>query len=358
LTRNDLARPKAEKAFEARTATGRPSILVTGPDLFIDAAELISRRGYDEIHVPPYTTGEALIDLVAQTDPVGVIVRMGKFDAAAMDAAPSLRVISKHGVGVDNIDVDAATAHGIPVVVASGANAVSVAEHTIALLLAVTKQIIPLDASLRAGRWEKPGFVGRELAGATIGLVGFGAIAQRTATFARGLGLKVTAFDPFSDPAVFEAAMVTRQDTLESLLAGADIISLHCPLTPTTRQLLNETRIRAAKPGVYIVNTARGGLIDEEALLRALRDGHVAGAGLDSFETEPPPADHPFWGERNIVVTPHVGGVTAEASARVSIDAVEGVLSVLDGRSLDPARVVNGRQLAAQSAAGTNSTGE
>jgi D-3-phosphoglycerate dehydrogenase len=339
--------------------TERQTILVTGPDLAPAAAELIARSGYEELHVPPYTTGEALIDLVAKTDPVGVIVRMGRFDAAAMDAAPSLKVISKHGVGVDNIDVDAATSRGNPVVVASGANAVSVAEHTIALLLAVTKQLVPLDASLRAGRWEKPGFVGRELAGATIGLVGFGAIAQATGRFARGLGLQVAAFDPFTAPAVFQAAQVTRHDTLESCLAVADIISLHCPLTPQTRQLLNETRIRAAKPGVYIRNTARGGLIDEEALLRALRDGHVAGAGLDTFETEPPRADHPFWSERNLVVTPHVGGVTAEASGRVSVDAAEGVLAVVEGRLVDLARVVNGRQLAAaQSLVSAVSTGE
>jgi D-3-phosphoglycerate dehydrogenase len=338
--------------------TKRQTILVTGPDLSSEAAELIAQGGYHELHVPPYTTGEALIELVKNNDPVGVIVRMGRFDAAAMDAAPSLKVISKHGVGVDNIDVDAATERGIPVVVASGANAVSVAEHTIALLLAVTKQIVPLDASLRAGRWEKPGFVGRELAGATIGLVGFGAIAQATGRFARGLGLEVAAFDPFTTPAAFDDANAKRHDTLESLLAVADIISLHCPLTPQTRHLLNETRIRTAKPGVYVVNTARGGLIDEEALLRALRDGHVAGAGLDTFETEPPRADHPFWSERNLVVTPHVGGVTAEASGRVSVDAAEGVLAVVEGRPLEPARVVNGRQLAAaQRPVSADSTG-
>jgi D-3-phosphoglycerate dehydrogenase / 2-oxoglutarate reductase len=343
------AATNCEKGEDPALEQGRrATILVTGPDLAAGATDLLVRGGYVETHVPPYTAADALVDFVAQTDPAGVIVRMGRFDAAAMDAAPSLKVISKHGVGVDTIDVEAATERGIPVMVASGANAVSVAEHTIALLLAVTKQIVPLDASMRAGRWEKSGFVGRELAGATVGLVGFGAIAQHAARFARGLGLDVAAFDPFADQATFEAAGVARHDSVDALIENSDIISLHCPLTPETRHLLDETRIRRAKRGVTIVNTARGGLIDEAALLRALRNGHVAGAGLDSFETEPPRADHPFWSERNVVVTPHVAGVTAEASARVSIEAVRNVLAVLEGGAIDTSRVVNGRQLAAR----------
>jgi D-3-phosphoglycerate dehydrogenase / 2-oxoglutarate reductase len=355
---SDAAIARDQSEDPALEQGGRPTILVTGPDLAAGATELLTRGGYVERHVPPYTPGDALVDLVARTDPCGVIVRMGRFDAAAMDAAPSLKVISKHGVGVDNIDVEAATERGIPVMVASGANAISVAEHTIALLLAVTKQIVPLDASMRAGRWEKPGFVGRELAGTKVGLVGFGAIAQHAARFARGLGLDVTAFDPFADQATFEEAGVARHESVDVLIENSDIISLHCPLTPETRHLLNETRIRKAKRGVTIVNTARGGLIDEAALLLALRDGHIAGAGLDSFETEPPRVDHPFWGERNVVVTPHVAGVTAEASARVSVEAVRNVLAVLEGGEVDPARVMNGRQLAARGLLAAQDKGE
>ena len=322
------------------------NILITGPAINEHAVTLAAAHHCNLVYVPPYTSEEDLVRIVADADPVGVIVRMGRFGAAAIDAAPSLRVISKHGVGVDNIDLDSASRRGIPVVVATGANATSVAEHAIALLLTVVKRILPLDSGLRAGKWEKPGFSGKELAGMTMGLVGFGAIARHTALLAKAFGIKVHAYDPFGEAAVFVEAGVSRVDTIEELLAASQIVSLHCPLTPQTRNLLDEKHLGLMKAGSYVINTARGGLIDEEALLRAVESGHIAGAGLDTFGSEPPSPDHPFWQEPRIVSTPHIGGVTKEANVRVGVDAVEGVLAVLEGRCPGRERIVNFRALA------------
>ena len=317
------------------------NILVTGPAISEQAARLVADSGYRLGYVPPYTSEEDLIRMVADADPIGVIIRMGKFGASAIDAAPSLKVISKHGVGVDNVDIEAATRRDIPVVVASGANAQSVAEHAIALLLVVVKRILPLDSGLRAGRWEKPGFSGIEVAGLALGLVGFGAIAKHTAVIAKALGMTIRAFDPFSDESVFVSAGVTRDRSVEDLLAASDVVSLHCPLTAETRKLLDDKRLRLMKAGSYLINTARGGLIDESALLKAIERGHIAGAGLDTFETEPPSPKHPFWEQQKIVVTPHIGGVTQEANIRVGLEAVEGVLAVIQGRGLARERIVN-----------------
>lgn len=334
------------RAFQFEVRMGSRNILVTGPAINEQAVKLIAENGYQVSYVPPYTSEDDLVRIVTELDPVGVVVRMGRFGSAAIEAAPSLRVLSKHGVGVDNIDVDAASRREIPVVVAAGANALSVAEHAIALLFAVVKRIVPLDSSLRAGRWEKAGFAGKELAGMTIGLVGFGAIARQTALFAKGFGLKVQAFDPFTDEAAFAEAGVRQVTDVDRLLSSSDILSLHCPLTPDTRNLLDDRRLGLMKPGSFVINTARGGLIDEDALLRAVESGQIAGAGLDTFQTEPPGDDHPFWQNQRIVVTPHIGGVTQEANVRVGVDAVEGILAIVEGRELGRERIVNHRALA------------
>jgi D-3-phosphoglycerate dehydrogenase len=315
-------------------------VLVTGPSLALAAVEVLEAAGLMPVYVPPYSGGDGLTEAVRAARPVGIISRMGRIDAPVFDAAPELRVISKHGVGVDNIDVDQATARGVPVIVATGANAISVAEHAMALLFAVAKRIVPLDSGLRAGRWEKPGFKGRELSGSSIGLVAFGAIAQQTAVYAK-------AFDPFCPAELFAAAGVTRIEGLDALVSRCDVISLHSPLTPETRNLINAERLARMKPEAILINTARGGLIDEPALAAALAEGRIAGAGLDTFASEPPSADHPFWAETRLVVTPHIGGVTEAANARVGIEAARGIVDVLAGRPVAPARIVNRAALSA-----------
>lgn len=322
------------------------SILVTGPDLHPDATKVAAASGYALHYVPPYATADQLLSALRDSGAVAIVSRMGRLDAEAMDAAPGLRVISKHGAGVDNIDLTAAAARGIPVLAATGANAVSVAEHTIALMLAVVKRLMPLDAGLRAGRWEKPGFSGRELAGLRLGLLGMGAIAQATAHMARGFGLRVQAHDPFAPDAAFARAGIDRCTELTDLFRTSDILSLHCSLNDATRAVVDATSIAQMPAQSYVINTARGGLIDEAALLAAIQSGHLAGAGLDTFSVEPPPADHPFLSEARILVTPHIGGVTAEANARVGQEALRGIVDLLEGRHVPEHRIMNRHLLA------------
>lgn len=324
------------------------TILVTGPDLAPEAAEYLASRGYQTVHTPPYADSDVIAKYLGDIKPVGIVSRMGRLDANVLDAGlPNLKVIAKHGVGVDNIDCVAAGERGIPVLVAYAANAISVAEHAIALLLAVSKRIPVLDQSLRLGRWEKPGFRGRELAGSTLGLLGMGAIAQATAKIAKGLGLKVIGFDPFATDSVFSANEVERVTELEQMLCSSHVVSLHCPLTDQTREIINARTLAIMPRGSYIVNTARGGLIDETALLDAVRTGQLAGAGLDTFSKEPPPLDHPFFSEPAIVLTPHIGGVTEQANSRVGLSAVRGIVAVLEGESVPPNSIAN-RQILSQ----------
>ncbi len=317
------------------------SILVTGPYLAPQARQMAEAAGYTIVHTPPYPSEETLEEYIERHDPVGVVSRMGQFTARAVAAGKSLRVISKHGAGVDNIDVNAATGQGIQVVRAAGANAVSVAEHAAALIFATVKQIVPLDKGMRAGRWEKPEFEGRELAGMRLGLVGAGAIAQATARIVGGLGFELTVFDPFASDESIAAMGGSRAEHLEDLLRESDIVSLHCPLSEQTHHLLNAETLSLMPRSSYVVNTARGGLIDEDALLEALESGHLAGAGLDTFEEEPPSEVGPLMRSERVVLSPHIGGVTAEAGARVGMLAVGGIIELLAGRSLPPDRLVN-----------------
>lgn len=322
-------------------------ILVTGPDLDPAAAQLVEGRGYKTVHTPPYADSAVISEYLQETGAEGIVSRMGRLDAPVMDVAPQLKVISKHGVGVDNIDIQAAADRGIPVLVATGANAVSVAEHAIALLLATVKRILPLDAGLRVGRWEKPGFSGREIAGSTMGLMGMGAIAQATGSIAKGFGLNLVGFDPYAPDSAFEELGVTRCASFEDMLARTNILSLHCPLTDQTRHILNADTLARMPEGGYVINTARGGLIDEAALVAAIQSGHLAGAGLDTFAVEPPVPDHPFFSVPEIVLTPHIGGVTRQAGARVGVDAVRGIFQILDGQPVAPERIINRKLLAA-----------
>jgi D-3-phosphoglycerate dehydrogenase len=327
------------------------TILVTGPDLDPSATHLLTEHGYQAVHTPPYADSAVISDYMVRTGAVGIVSRMGRIDSSVLERAPQLRVISKHGVGVDNIDLKAAAERGIPVLVATGANAISVAEHAIALMLATVKRLLPLDSGLRSARWEKPGFAGHELAGATLGLMGMGAIAQATGRMARGLGLHVASYDPFAPESAFQAQSAARCNSYEELLERCNVLSLHCPLNDNTRRILNAEAISRMPAGSFVVNTARGGLIDEIALLNAIQSGHLAGAGLDTFAVEPPAADHPFFAEPNIVMTPHIGGVTRQANARVGVEAVKGILDLLEGKTLPVERIANRKLLNAEKAA-------
>lgn len=300
------------------------AILVTGADLAPQAVKLL--EGHELVYAGKTPTEDDLVALCRAHDPVAIIVRYGKVGAAVMDAAPSLKVISKHGSGTDTIDKVAAQARGIEVVAAVGANAAAVAEQALALLLACAKSVVPLDARMHAGHWDKATHKSLELGGRTIGLIGLGAIGLRFARMVDALGMRVLGFDPYAKnlPAHVQAA------DLATIWAESDVVSLHCPLTDENRGLLNADTLARCKRGVIVVNTARGGLIDEAALLAAVRSGQVFMAGLDSFAVEPMTAGHPFQGEKNIVLSPHIGGVTSDAYVNMGVGAAKNLLQVLE----------------------------
>jgi D-3-phosphoglycerate dehydrogenase len=239
-------------------------------------------------------------------------------DAALIAAAPRLRAIARAGTGVDNVDVPAATARGIVVMNAPGANSVSVAEHAIALMLALSRAIPAADAAMKRSVWDKKRLTGAELRGKTLGLVGLGRIGQEVAARARAFGMDLVAYDPFISEQV-AAGLGVHLLQLDDLCARADFISLHVPATPETRHLLNADRLARCRPGVRIVNTARGELIDEAALADAIDRGQVAGAGLDVFETEPP-TDTRLTRLPQVVATPHIAASTTEAQEQVGLE--------------------------------------
>ena len=250
-----------------------------------------------------------------------------------LGAAKSLQVVGRAGVGIDNIDVDAATEHGVVVVNAPTGNTISAAEHAVALMLSLARHIPAANASLKAGKWERSKFMGLEVRGKTLGIVGLGQVGSEVARRARGLEMRVIAFDPFVPE---DRARVLGVDLvpMDELLRESDFVTVHTTLTEGTRSLIGEKELRTMKPTARVINTARGGIVDEKALETALREGWIAGAAVDVF-TKEPVTDHPLFALPNIVVTPHLGASTAEAQERVAIDVADQILDVLGGR---PAR--------------------
>jgi len=260
--------------------------------------------------------GEALATQMADAD--GVIVRSAtKITAELMDRAPNLRVIGRAGVGVDNIDVRAATQRGIVVMNAPDGNTITTAEHTIALLVSMARNIPQAHTKLQNGEWDKKSFVGVELNGKTLGVVGLGRIGKHVSQIARGFGMQIVAFDPFISPDQAKELGI-ELDTLNGVFARADFITIHTPVTDETRGIVGKEAFAKMKKGVRIVNCARGGLVDETALLEAIDDGTVAAAALDVFSTEPLPADSPLLGRTNMITTPHLGASTTEAQEGVA----------------------------------------
>jgi (S)-sulfolactate dehydrogenase len=241
-------------------------------------------------------------------------------NAALLAAAPALKVVGRLGVGLDNIDVKACEARGIAVIPATGANAIAVAEYVIGTAMLLLRGAYASTADVAAGRWPRPALSnGRELGGKTLGVVGFGGIGRLAGRLGRALGMTVLGCDAqlaASDPVW--AAEHARACTLEALLAESDVVTLHVPLVAATRNLIDAARLAQMKPGAILVNTARGGVVDEAAVAAALRAGRLGGAALDVFEHEPLPAGSPLTGCPNLVLTPHIAGVTAESNVRVS----------------------------------------
>jgi D-3-phosphoglycerate dehydrogenase len=253
----------------------------------------------------------------------GLIVRSEtKVKADTLDAAPGLRVIGRAGVGVDNIDVPAATARGIVVMNAPDGNTITTAEHTIALLVALARRVPQANSSLKSGKWERKNFVGTELQGKTLGIIGLGRIGRVVAKRATALGMHVVAFDPFVVPDSARDLEIDLQP-MDEVLARADFLTVHTPLTADTRGIIGSEAFGKMKDGVRVINCARGGLVDEAALQNAIKSGKVAGAALDVFEQEPPPADHPLLQLDVVIATPHLGASTTEAQEGVAFTVAE-----------------------------------
>lgn len=318
------------------------TVVTLGGAVAREGGEMLRQAGVASLATEPYPKKDEVIALLSGHQADAVIVRLvERVDEEIMRASSRLKVVAKHGAGTNDIDVAAARRLGIPVLAATGCNAHSVAEHALALMLALIKDLRRQDAFVRAGGWEKKSYQGHELRGRRLGLVGLGMIGRSLAGMARAIGMSVEAYDPFAPDEAFgqDLARVTDLDTL---LAGCDVVSLHCPLTEQTRGLIGARELGLMKSGAYLVNTARGEVVDEAALIGVLRAGTIAGAGLDSFAPEPPAADNPLWGLPNVVVTPHVGGVTEEARREVSLQTVRNVLSLLRGEEVHPRYFVKG----------------
>jgi D-3-phosphoglycerate dehydrogenase len=303
-------------------------VLVT--DTLADSGLEILRAASDvELDYRPGLEDEALLDAVRQSD--ALITRSGTaVTPELVNAGTRLRIIGRAGVGLDNVDVEACTARGILVINAPTANIMSATEHTMAMLLALCRNIPEAHASVKRGEWTRSKFMGIELDGKTLGIIGLGRIGSRVTARARGFGMRVIAYDPYIADSVFERTGAPRM-TLDQLLAQADFITVHTPLTDETRGMLGAAEIAKMKDGAIALNIARGGIWVEQALADALNRGKLSGAAIDVYEDEPPGKEHPLVAAKNIILSPHIGANTIEAQDRVAVETSKMVVEALRG---------------------------
>jgi D-3-phosphoglycerate dehydrogenase len=306
-----------------------PRVLVSD-SLAPQGLEILAHARGIEVDYAPGLSPDALLEQIREAE--GLVIRSGtKVTREVLEAAPRLRVVGRAGIGVDNVDLPAATERGIVVVNTPSGNNVTTAEHAIALLVSLARHIPQATASMKAGKWEKTAFTGMELSNRTLGVIGLGNIGRVVAQKAQGLGMRVIAFDPHL-PADIAAKLDVDLVDFDTLLNRSDALTIHVPKTKDTAALLGAAAFARCKPGVLVVNAARGGIIDEKALLAALESGQVGGAGLDVFEQEPPSKDHPLVNHPKVICTPHLGASTEQAQLNVAIQVAEQVRDfLLDG---------------------------
>ncbi|BAM06886.1 phosphoglycerate dehydrogenase [Leptospirillum ferrooxidans] len=291
-----------------------------------DGLKIFREAGF-EVVVKTKLTPEELAVEIAGYD--GLVIRSGtKVTKDILKGAKRLKVVGRAGAGLDNVDLDAATSHGIVVMNTPGGNTITTAEHTMSLLMSMARRIPQANASNRSGKWEKSKFMGVELFQKTLGIIGMGKIGQHLTQIAKGLSMHVIAFDPYLTPEVAEKSGVTPV-SLDEIYQKSDFISVHTPLNAETTNLINKTTIAKMKKGVYIVNCARGGIVNETDLAEALLSGHVAGAAFDVFVQEPVPADHPLLKIDSFISTPHIGAATKEAQENVALAIADQMVDYL-----------------------------
>lgn len=295
--------------------------------LALAAVDRLKAAGFDVIERSGLQ-GAELVAALAGSD--ALLVRGATKVTAEVLATPGLRVVARAGTGLDNVDLNAARERGIAVLNAPAANTISVAELTLGLLLALERHLAPAATDLRSGRWEKSKYSGREIAGKKLGLVGFGHIGRAVAMRARAFDLEVFACDPLVHPWPPEFGFV-REKTLDAMLPEVDYLSLHVPLVAATRGMIGKAQLARMKPDAVLVNCARGGIVDETALLDALNSGALRGAALDVFASEPP-GEHPLLALPNVIATPHLGAATREAQDRAGVEVAERVIEALARR--------------------------
>lgn len=307
--------------------SGRVRVLVT--ERIVDAGMAVLRHPQVEV-VGPLASPAELEDAIRDVD--GILVRTMRIPGDLIRSAPRLKVIAKHGVGTDNIDRGACEERGVTVTVTADANKETVAEFVLGLFIAVARRFVPADQAVRAGRFsDRDRLMGREWTGKTIGIVGYGRIGQALAPrLIGGLRARVLVYDPYwPEGAALPGPEASRVDSVEALLEGSDGVTVHVPLGPETYHLLNRERIARMRPESYLVNAARGGVVDRAALYEALVSGHLAGAALDVFEPEPPDPADPLLTLPNVLLTPHLAATTAEAMDRMARAAATSMLQVL-----------------------------
>jgi D-3-phosphoglycerate dehydrogenase len=299
-------------------------------------ALLDARDDIEQVYFPHMLANDEFLELVKKEAPVnGWTLGATRIDAAVIDAAKELNVTARIGVGYDAVDVPEHTKRGIPVMIAGTANSPSVAEQAMFMMLWLAKRSSELDNLVHGGRWlDRMQNVPIDMFEKTALIVGFGRIGTRTAKRCDAMDMTVLIYDPYVDDAAIKAAGYEPVDDLDQALARADYVSIHCPKTPETVGMFNAARLAHMKPTAFLVNTARGGIIDEADLHRALVDKKIAGAGLDVFAEEPINMDNPLLGLDNVITSPHMAGVTREALARMGVNAVKNILSVFDGKPL------------------------
>ena len=301
-------------------------VLVT--EKLSDAGIDLLRRDF-QVDVRPELAGDGLVEAIAPYDAL-VVRSQTQVTADVIAAGENLKVVARAGSGLDNVDVEAATRRGVMIVNAPQSNIVSAAEHTIALLLAQARNIPQANADLKGGRWDRSAYEGIELQGKTLGVLGLGRVGALVAQRAAAFGMRVIAFDPYVPKERAKEMGVELMPTLEALLVQADLITIHLPRTPDTEGLIGERELALVKEGARLVNTSRGGIVDEQALAKALEDGKLDGAALDVFETEPT-TESPLFGFEQVIVTPHLGASTTEAQDKAGTSVAEMVRLALSG---------------------------
>jgi D-3-phosphoglycerate dehydrogenase len=317
----------------------QPVVLVTGATVSQEAQKRLRGAGLDIVFMGSAIDENSVLSEVSRRTVPAVLLRgPAPFTPRVFAAAKDLKIIAKHGAGIDSVDLESATAHGVAVMITNGTNADAVAEHALALMLALTRELPRFDRETRKGVWKDQTYLVRDFRERTVGILGYGQIGRKAAALAAACGAKVvihsrTRGEP---PPGME-----WEESLERMLPRVDILSLHCPLTDSTRGLIGEKQFALMKPGALIINTARGKLIDEPALIAALKGGRLAGAGLDTFAVEPPDRGNPLFALPNLLCTPHISSATTHAAAQMGIIAANNIVSYLRGEVYDPRNFIN-----------------